>query len=145
MPRPLSGHTKVMAGSCARPDDVRPNPSLGSYYYIPHCHTGVRVLPNLDLLAAYRFPPSVYCQPQDSHDTPAMYRFPRPMFTPGTSIGPVVGVDHCRLATSVLIRSHWVVIWTCRMVGRRKGREVFEGTHHFYPILSAQNPPVREP
>ena len=104
-------HTKVaMAGRCAHPDNVRPNPTLGSYYYIPYGHTGDRAMPDRHLLAAYRYPPSVFYRPEDSYGVSPMFRIPRPMFSPRTSIGPVVGIDHCCRATSVLIHSHLVIV-----------------------------------
>ena len=123
-----------MAGRCLHPDDVRPNPTLGSYYYVPYNHSGERTGPDLHMLVAYRFPPSIHFRP----GVPAAYRIPYPTFAPGSYIGPVVGVDHSSLTASVLIDNHWVTIWSCHPEPQPTGPPLLFGTHHLRPVPASQ-------
>ena len=98
------------AGDSTRPDFVRPNPTLGAFFYIPHDHAGPRTSPDLTYLAAYTHPPSLHSVP----GAPPDFRRPHVAFRPDTCIGPVVGVDHTPRCTAVLIAGYWVIIWRSR-------------------------------
>ena len=125
-----------MAGRCLNPDDVRPNPALGTYYYVPHNHSGERTGPDMRLLVAYRFPPSMHFLPQ----APPEYRRPYPTFMPDSYIGPVVGVDQTRLSTSALINNRWVTVWSCHPHPQPAGPPLLIGTHHLRPARVGANP-----
>ena len=125
-----------MAGRCLHPDDVRPNPTLGTFYYVPFDHSGERTGPDMRLLVAYRFPPSMHFLP----DVSAEYRRPYPTFLPDSYIGPVVGVDHTRLSTAVLINNRWVTVWSCHPYPQPTGPPLLVGTHHLRPIAASISP-----
>ena len=122
-----------MAGRCPDPDNVRPNPPLGTYYHVPLDHEGERTGPNPHMLAAYRFPPSTHYMP----DRSSAYLTPYPAFFPGSYIGPVVGVDHTPTRTAVLINQHWVTVWTCRPAAPPALPAPTLGIHHLRPAPAA--------
>ena len=119
-----------MAGRCPDPANVRPNPPLGTFLYVPLHHDGERTEPNPDMLAARRFPPSCY----DRLLEPTALRSPYPAFAPNSHIGPVVGVDHTPSLTAVLIHQHWVTIWTCRPAAPPERPTPTMGIHHLRPL-----------
>ena len=134
-PNGRRARTKVpMAGRCAHPDDIRPNPTLGTYYLVPHGHSGSRTGPDLRMLASYRFPPSTHRLP----GVLPVQSCPFATFAPGTIIGPVVGVDHTSLCTSVLVHHRWVTVWSGHNKTMPSGITYLIGTHHLRPIPPAQ-------
>ena len=126
-----------MAGHCLHPNDVRPNPPLGTYYYVPHDHTGERIGPHLHMLAAYRFPPTAHFVPGMS----TAYRTLYPTFQPDSYIGPVVGIDHSDRSTAVLINNHWVIVWSSQPEPQPGGPPFLLGTHHIRPVSAAHFAP----
>ena len=119
-----------MAGRSPHPANVRPNPTLGTYYYVPRDHLGYRTLPDIQMLAAYRFPPSTFLDPARA----PVHRTLCPAFSPDTYIGPVVGVDHTPSSTSVLIQRFWVTVWECRPAAPPLRPAPTEGVHFFRPV-----------
>ena len=120
--------------------DVRPNPDIGAFYYIPPGHSGHRTGPDLSFAVAYRGPPSLHDQPE----TPDSWCVPHPIYAPHSCVGPVIGVDHSKLSTAVLIGSHWLVIWSATEVRNRYGHVTHcKGQHYFLPRYIAI-PHVRE-
>ena len=111
--------------------DVRPNPLHGAWYAIPSEHSGHRTGPDLTYAAAYLTPPS-------SHGglprRPDGWAAPYAIFPPRSIVGPVIGVDHGKYSTAVLIQHHWLVVW-----GATEGRDVhgnlthIRGQHYFLP------------
>ena len=117
--------------------DVRPNPELGTFYYIPAGHSGHRTGPDLSYAVAYRTPPSCH----EDMDTPDAWRAPFPIFAPRSCIGPVIGVDHAKLSTAILVYSHWLVIWAATSVRDRDGcLSHYRGQHYFRPCAPAVQP-----
>ena len=127
-----------MAGRSPRLDAVRPNPLLGTCYYVPSDHTGERTEPNRNMLAAYRFPPSVRSAPGNS----AIRRYPVPAFFPDSVIGPVVGVDHTATTTAALINNLWVTVWSCMAPGPFTAPTPIPGALHLRPIPAGRFAPT---
>ena len=98
-------------GRCLHPSDVRPNPALGDFYYVPMHHRGLRTTSRPDMLAAFRFPPSCHADPKAPSDCQVY----RPVYLPGSYVGPVIGVDHAPHCTAVLDGPYWVVIWVAHL------------------------------
>ena len=67
------------------------------------------------MAVGYLFPPNTHRDP----DTPDSWRIPYPIYRPGETIGPVIGADHDKLSTAILIANHWVVIWSAYAVWDR--------------------------
>ena len=125
MPRPQARQPPRFYG------DVRPNPCLGAFYWIPPGHSGHRTGPDLSMAVGYLFPPSTHCDP----DTPDSWRIPYPLYAPGEIIGPVIGVDHSKLSMAVLIANHWIVVWSAYAVWQQGFLSHYQGLHHYYPDL----------
>ena len=110
--------------------DVRPNPVVGAFYYISAGHSGHRTGPDMSFAVAYRAPPSLHGQPE----TPDSWCIPHPIYAPHSCVGPVIGVDHGKLSTAVLIGTHWLVVWGATEMRDRYGYVAYlKGQHYFLP------------
>ena len=118
--------------------DVRPNPTVGAFYYIPVGHSGHRTGPDMSFAVAYRTPPSFHDRPE----TPDSWRIPYPIFAPHTCVGPVMGVDHSKLSTAVLVCNHWLVIWGATVVRNRHGSVTHHKGLQFFYTVSAMTLPA---
>ena len=77
--------------------DVRPNPEVGTFYYIPPGHSGHRTGPDMSFAVAYRGPPSFHVRPE----VPGAWSAPQCIYAPRSCVGPAIGIDHSPLQYSL--------------------------------------------